>query len=219
METEKICKKCGLTKTISDFTKCKACVGGYRNSCKECTRAYHVDYQKINPEVKEYQERYRQKNKTKRSVYQINYAKSITGSANRRGWYLKNKHLLEKKENRRKYRKVYNKNSLSLKWRLLLNNTLKRIGKKKEGTTIELLGYTAIDLKLHLESLFTEGMSWKNYGEWHIDHIIPISKFDTSTPVNVINSLSNLQPLWKTTREINGISYLGNLNKSNNILN
>ena len=33
-----------------------------------------------------------------------------------------------------------------------------------------MLGYSALDLKNHLEFLFTDGMSWNNYGEWHIDH-------------------------------------------------
>jgi len=40
-------------------------------------------------------------------------------------------------------------------------------------------------------------MCWDNYGDWHIDHIIPVSYFDENTPVSVINALSNLQPLWK----------------------
>lgn len=58
-------------------------------------------------------------------------------------------------------------------------------------------------------------MSWDNYGEWHIDHIKPLTKFDKDTPIHIVNALSNLQPLWKTTREINGNLYLGNLNKNN----
>ena len=58
-------------------------------------------------------------------------------------------------------------------------------------------------------------MSWDNYGEWHIDHIKPLTKFDKDTPIHIVNALNNLQPLWKTTREINGNLYLGNLNKNN----
>lgn len=69
---------------------------------------------------------------------------------------------------------------------------------KKEGRTIDLLGYSAEELKLYIQSLFTEGMTWENYGEWEIDHIKPVSKFDKNTPPSVVNALSNLQPLWKT---------------------
>jgi len=56
-------------------------------------------------------------------------------------------------------------------------------------------------------------MSWDNHGEWHIDHIKPVSKFDKETPMSIVNALSNLQPLWETTREINGVIFEGNLNK------
>jgi hypothetical protein len=41
----------------------------------------------------------------------------------------------------------------------------------------ELLGYDRRTLRKHIESLFHSGMSWNNYGVWHIDHIIPISHF------------------------------------------
>jgi hypothetical protein len=39
-------------------------------------------------------------------------------------------------------------------------------------------------------------MCWENYGEWHIDHIRPISSFDKNDDPKIINALSNLQPLW-----------------------
>ena len=56
-------------------------------------------------------------------------------------------------------------------------------------------------------------MSWANYGEWHIDHIFGVINFDKETPLHVVNALSNLRPMWSTTREINGILYEGNLNR------
>ena len=70
------------------------------------------------------------------------------------------------------------------------------MGKTKEGNTIDLLGYSALELKLYMESLFTEGMTWDNHGEWHIDHIKPLSSFNKETLPSVVNALSNLQPLW-----------------------
>jgi hypothetical protein len=82
-------------------------------------------------------------------------------------------------------------------------NMLKRVLRKakttKNGGSYDMLGYDRDELVSHLESLFTEGMSWDNYGEWHIDHIIPVSwwfKNEVSDP-SIINALSNLQPLWK----------------------
>ena len=62
------------------------------------------------------------------------------------------------------------------------------------------MGYTKYELKEHLESQFTGGMSWDNMNEWHIDHIRPVSSFDfdsTEHPdFKKCWALNNLQPLW-----------------------
>lgn len=80
--------------------------------------------------------------------------------------------------------------------RRILYRTIKYLGGNKEFSTIEILGYSPNDLKIYLENLFTDGMNWDNYGEWHVDHIKPISSFEKNTNPKIINQLSNLQPLW-----------------------
>lgn len=87
----------------------------------------------------------------------------------------------------------------------------------------DLVGYTLSDLIKHLESKFTPGMCWELYGsEIETDHIIPISSFNiTSYDCDDFKkcwSLNNLQPLWETTRVIDGIKYIGNRNKRDKIL-
>lgn len=64
------------------------------------------------------------------------------------------------------------------------------------------LGYSPAELAAHIERQFLKGMTWANYGDWHIDHIIPLSSF-TITGVDDPNfaaawALSNLRPLWAT---------------------
>jgi hypothetical protein len=63
-----------------------------------------------------------------------------------------------------------------------------------------MVGYSAEQLKEHLEKQFNDGMSWENYGEWHIDHIKPISSFEFDSSddeqFKVCWSLDNLQPMW-----------------------
>lgn len=59
----------------------------------------------------------------------------------------------------------------------------------------KLVGYTLEDLMAHLESMFDDGMTWNNHGEWHIDHIKPVNEF-TEKQVAECWSLDNLQPLW-----------------------
>ena len=54
--------------------------------------------------------------------------------------------------------------------------------KEKKGKTMELVGCSPEDVMKHLESKFTEGMTWDNYGEWHIDHIRPCASFNLEEP-------------------------------------
>jgi hypothetical protein len=115
------------------------------------------------------------------------------------------------KNKRREYRL---KNKHVGLWRSVLKSSLSRLNTKKESKTIDLLGYSALDLKNHLESLFTEGMTWENHGEWHVDHIKPVSSFKTTEHPSVVNALSNLRPIWSTTRVLNGVEYIGNLNRN-----
>lgn len=61
---------------------------------------------------------------------------------------------------------------------------------------VEELGYTPRELKSHIGKQFEEGMSWENWGDWHIDHIYPVSMFPVSTDISVVNDLTNLRPLW-----------------------
>jgi len=75
------------------------------------------------------------------------------------------------------------------------------IRKKKAGRHWEsLVGYNLSQLMEHLESQFTDGMTWENYGKWHIDHAKPISSFNYTKPEDdefkQCWALDNLQPLW-----------------------
>lgn len=67
-----------------------------------------------------------------------------------------------------------------------------------EDRIISELGYSAQQLKEHLEGQFTEGMTWENHSRtgWHIDHIRPIYSFPPDAPLSEVNALSNLRPLW-----------------------
>jgi hypothetical protein len=71
-------------------------------------------------------------------------------------------------------------------------------GSNKADSTFNLIGCTPNELKQHLENGFREGMSWDNYGKWHIDHIRPCASFDLSKPEQQTQCFhySNLQPLW-----------------------
>lgn len=100
----------------------------------------------------------------------------------------------------------------NVKLRRMLRNRIYNAlkGLVKVGTTHELTGCSNEDLTKHFESLFTEGMTWDNYGKWHVDHIVPCASFDLSKEENQKKCFhySNLQPLWA----------IDNLRKNNKIL-
>lgn len=87
---------------------------------------------------------------------------------------------------------------MSLAARRMLQRALGLSGQRKYKRTAEHLGYTSEQLAEHLESLFVDGMSWDNYGEWHIDHIESLKKLTDQgvKDLKVLNALSNLRPLW-----------------------
>ena len=66
----------------------------------------------------------------------------------------------------------------------------------KETTTKKLTGCTLEYLKNHLEKKFKDGMSWDNYGQWHIDHIRPCASFNLLDPIEqkICFHYTNLHP-------------------------
>lgn len=71
-------------------------------------------------------------------------------------------------------------------------------GRSRAQKTIDLLGCTIDQLRSWLAQKFQAGMSWDNYGVWHIDHILPCASFDLTDPKQQQQCFhyTNLQPLW-----------------------
>lgn len=180
------CSKCKISKEFSFFNKNSKNKEGFSVWCKNCMsescrkrRLLHSN------EIKKYQKQH----------YSINKETIIKR--------IKENSIIRKDEIKiyqNNYRKTYNKKNPHLMWRNVLKNSLTRLNKKKEGLTINLLGYSVFELKKHLEHLFEDGMTWENYGngegKWNIDYIKAVTKFDPETPPHIVNALSNLQPMW-----------------------
>jgi hypothetical protein len=64
--------------------------------------------------------------------------------------------------------------------------------------TEKLIGCSVKFYYKHIEKQFVENMHWNNYGEWHVDHIIPLAAAKTKEEVLALNLWSNLQPLWSS---------------------
>jgi hypothetical protein len=72
----------------------------------------------------------------------------------------------------------------------------KSIGIAKKTKTQQVIGIEPTGFKSYMESKFQDGMSWENYGQWHVDHIKPISLATTEQEIIELNHYTNLQPLW-----------------------
>ena len=66
---------------------------------------------------------------------------------------------------------------------------------KKNGGSEKLLGCDYETAMKHIESQFEPWMDWDNYGEWHIDHIIPLASATTKEEMKKLCHYTNLQPL------------------------
>jgi hypothetical protein len=166
----------------------------YYQENKEIINEKSNQYYQDNIEnIKERSNQYYQKNKKTINKYHKEYY-----SINKESIL---KQVKEYRLNNKEYiynlqKKKHNNNPHVRTWRNILKNTLNRMDKEKSSKTIDMLGYSPEDLKIHMESLFSDGMCWENHGEWHIDHKIPINAFNKDTSMDIVNSLDNLQPLW-----------------------
>jgi hypothetical protein len=79
---------------------------------------------------------------------------------------------------------------------------------KTGGLSLRRLGYSVEALRAHLQARFLPGMSWQNYGRWHVDHIRPCASFDLTDP-GEFAECSNLQPLWALDNIRKGATYAG----------
>lgn len=79
-----------------------------------------------------------------------------------------------------------------------ISNLVSQRRADKAGRTMVLIGCDIEFLRGYLQARFLKGMSWENYGEWHIDHRIPCAKFDLREPEQQRQCFhySNLRPMW-----------------------
>jgi len=145
-------------------------------------RKYQKEYYAKNPEkVKQRNLKWRNNNPEKNKQVQSNYRSSNLNRIN------------EYHKKRRSSDPLYH---LICNMRSTCCRVVKQLCLgKKPASTFKWMGCSPEELKTHFENLFLEGMSWENYGKWHIDHIRPISSFKKEE-WKQINHYTNLQPLW-----------------------
>jgi len=112
-------------------------------------------------------------------------------------------HYIQYEKNRKKTDPAF---KLLKTLRSRLSNAIKNKGGRKYNTTMNLTGCELNFLKGYLEAKFTEGMTWENHGEWHIDHIKPCCSYNLEDEEEQKKCFhyTNLQPLWATDNLVKG---------------
>jgi DNA repair protein RadC len=201
----KKCTKCGETKPLSQFYKCTGKKDGLYPSCKTCqTKALKLSHQKHREKKLDYGKKYRKENKEKLSKYYQKNQQKIKARSKIRYEKLKGTKIREYRQSyrprKRELRAIRRKNdplyrtSNSLRSSVL--QAFKRINLQKREKTKVLLGAEFNIVKLHIERQFKKGMNWKNYGKWHIDHIIALANAKTEADLRDLCHYTNLRPMW-----------------------
>jgi hypothetical protein len=192
MET-KVCSKCFTEKSLSEYNVCSRVKDGRKAECRDCQRIESKKYRLENKEkIKEYNTNWNRDNqeyykKYFEEYYTINYEKERDRKIK---WFRDNKEYLNDYQKRRKKEDIL--------FRIISNmrNSVNRYLKYRSKRTFDIIGCSPESLKEHLEKQFTNGMTWDNRSEWHIDHIIPLSSAKTEEELYKLCHYSNLQPLW-----------------------
>ena len=196
----------------SHLAKCKE----YRDNNPEKVSA--VKKKCYHSKKEQYAERSKQyylENKEMMLKRSAEYREKNRAEIRRRGakYYSQNREKLIQKQNdyqrrnaqkRNAYSKQYVKNkrqndklyALRTNIRGRFKFELAKRGESKWIKANEYLGCSWLELRAHLESQFTDGMTWDNYGEWHVDHIVPLAIAEDRDELIKLCHHTNLRPLW-----------------------
>lgn len=185
------CRKCRTAKPDNEFFKCARKKNGLQSYCKQCSLRLHGEFYEKNKEADRAATNARQK-----AYYHKNKEVCLRNSA---AWQKANAEKMN--ERRRSRRRADPLLRLAIQLRVRLNTAIRRSASEIQGVSaVRHLGCSIEELKSHLESLFSVGMTWGNWGrglgKWNIDHVVPLSSAKTEEDMRRLCHWTNLQPLW-----------------------
>lgn len=149
---------------------------------------------------KEYYKKYTASTKETKREYRKEYYKTNKKTINERN---RKYHAANKERRNKKQRNKYN-NDEKFKMKVLLrrrfSTALKSQNTKKNTHVLELTSCSMEFLRDYISQQFEKGMTWKNHGDWHIDHRKPCRSFDLTKKEEQRKCFhyTNLQPLWRS---------------------
>ena len=193
----KVCTKCNVEKEFVEFNKDRTREDGFFPQCRYCKKQGDKESYLRNKDKRiEKSKEWLKKNKERRREYRKKY-NEINSEVNKikcKIWYSKNKPRVNEYYRKRKLTdRLFNLRCVIAS---LIRTCLKSNGYSKKSKTYKILGCTIEEFKVHLENQFTEGMNWDNQGNWHLDHIHPVSLAKDEEEIIKLNHYTNFQPLW-----------------------
>lgn len=175
----------------------KAYLREYREKNREQLAAKRREYVEANGDtIKAQQAEYRKLKAKERSARQQAYYRK-----NRAARAVYNRHYAIKAKDRlRKKRQERYANDPGYRLRLNLRNRLNAAVRNgcRAGSAVRDLGCTVEAFVAYIANLFLPGMSWENWGKWHLDHIKPLASFDLTDREQFLAAChyTNMRPLW-----------------------
>lgn len=192
---ERICSICKDYHSVKDFYN-------KDSACKKCSSERRKSYttrEERNKKLTDAYPKHREKRLAYAKKYREDNLEKVT--TNLKKW----------KQNNPNYKKEKWKSDSEFRLKEILRGRFYKAikGYSKSSSILSLIGCTIPELKIYLQDKFTEGMSWDNYGEWHIDHKKPCASFDFSNEEEQKECFhyTNLQPLWALDNLIKGKTY------------
>jgi hypothetical protein len=188
----KRCCRCAELRPVDLYYRRRGSPDGLQPICKPCDQQREI-------QRREYHRLYAQ-TEARRAVRQTSI-------------FRERQNALQRTESHRDYKREYlrTKRQRDENYRLgqNLRSSLRRILRGDRGfgpVSARLLGCSLAELRAHIEARFQPGMTWDNHGDWHVDHIVPLSDFDLRDETQRLAGCNyhNLQPLWARDNILKG---------------
>lgn len=193
----KKCSKCQLEKEEKEFQKQSKSKDGLRSMCSPCKQAARREYYQQN-KAKELQsnKQWIDKNIEKVRAFRLKHSRKPERKAYQKQY--RKEHRRERADYQTKLERENLSYRIASRLRHRLYMALKAQKTSKTYSAMKLLGCDIGIFKLYIISKFEPDMSWNNYGQWHIDHIIPCASFNLENLEEQKQCFhyTNLQPLW-----------------------
>lgn len=194
---EKCCVKCKELKPTENFYKSKTAKDGLQRACKRCQKEFYI---KNKLEISEYKKKYYENNYSDIRIKQTEY-------------YQKNIERLTEKRLKNK-KEIYKRTAIYKKNRLL-NDPYYKFETNLRSYISSIISNLKCKIPdenkgIDFHKIYEKIGPKPSNGNYHLDHIIPLSKFDLTNPRHIV--------LAHTPENLQWLDSKLNLKKGNKIM-